>query len=103
VKSWQQILLFSLPNAAIAFTVAETKIFAPFRNWTKQKSAFFGELVSCGYCLGHWTAFAIVAIYRPRLFDLWSPLDFFLTAVTLAWLSAFQWILLCWLMHKAGK
>ena len=30
-------------------------------------------------------------------------LDYLLTTLTLAWLSAFQWILLCWLMHKARK
>ena len=100
---WQQLLLLSMPNAAIAFTVTETRVFAPIRSWTKQKSAFLGELVSCGYCFGHWTAFVFVAIYRPQLFELWWGLDYFLTALTLAWLSAFQWILLCWLMHEAGK
>jgi hypothetical protein len=67
---WQQILLLSMPNAAIAFTVTETKFFAPLRSWTREKSAFLGELASCGYCFGHWTAFVLVAIYRPRLFDL---------------------------------
>ena len=87
---WQQILLLSMPNAAIAFTVTETKFFAPLRSWTREKSAFLGELASCGYCFGHWTAFVLVAIYRPRLFDLWWGLDYFLTALTLAWLSAFQ-------------
>ena len=100
---WQQILLLSMPNAAIAFTVTKTKFFAPLRSWTKEKSAFFGELASCGYCFGHWTGFILVAIYRPRLFDLWWGLDYLLTALTIACLSAFQWILLCWLMHKAWK
>ena len=99
---WQQILLLSMPNAAIAFTVTETKFFAPFRRWTKEKSALLGELVSWLF-LGHWTAFALVAIYRPRVFGLWWGLDYFLTALALAWLSAFQWILLCWLMQKIGK
>jgi hypothetical protein len=100
---WQQILLLSMPNAAIAFTVSEAKFFAPLRSWTKKKSTFLGESASCGYCFGHWTAFVLMAIYRSRLFDLWWELDYFLTALTIACLSAFQWIVLCWLMHKAGK
>jgi hypothetical protein len=47
-----------MSSAALAFTVTEMKFFAPFRSWTKEKSAFFAEFVSCGYCFGHWTAFA---------------------------------------------
>jgi len=34
-----------------------------------------GELLSCG-CFGHWVAFAVTAIYRPRLFVCWWPLAF---------------------------
>ncbi len=100
---WEQILLLSLANAAISFTVAETKLFEPLRQRTKAKSEFFGQLLSCGYCLGCWTALVLVAIYRPRLFEFWWGLDYFLTALVIAWLSAFQWVLLCLLLQKAGK
>ena len=61
------------------------------------------HLHGCGYCLGHWSAFVLTAIYRPRLFHAWWPLGFFLTALVIAWLSAFQWAVLCWLMQKTGK
>ena len=97
------VLWLSLANASIAFTVSEMQLFRPFREWLKARNAFLGELFGCGYCLGHWSAFLLVAIYRPRLFLCWGPLDFFLTALVIAWLSAFQWILLCWLMQKTGK
>lgn len=98
-----QILMLTLATASIAFTVTETKIFLSTREAIKKRSAFFGDLVSCGYCFGHWVAFALVAIYRPRLFQAWWLLDFFLTALVIAWLSAFQWALLCWLMDRIGK
>jgi hypothetical protein len=62
-----------------------------------------GELVACGYCLSYWSAFALTAIYQPRIFHAWWPLDYFLTTLVIAWLSAFQWIALCWLMQKTGK
>ncbi|MFO1434161.1 MAG: DUF1360 domain-containing protein [Candidatus Competibacteraceae bacterium] len=100
---FEQLLWLSMANAAIAFTVTEAKIFERLREWIKGKSAFCGELFSCGYCLGHWSAFLLVAVYQPRLFERWWPLDYFLTALVIAWLSGFQWALLCWLMEKAGK
>ena len=97
-----KVLLLSLATASISFTVAETKLFMPLRqHWPKE--SFLGELLSCGYCLGHWVAFALVAIYRPRLFESWWLLDFFLTAVVVAWLAGVQWIVMYLLIDKAGK
>ncbi len=60
-------------------------------------------MARCGYCLGHWAAFGLVAVYRPRLFEAWWLLDYVLTALVIAWLAAFQWAALCWLMEKAKK
>jgi len=99
----KEVLLLSIVTASISFTVAETKLFAPLRLWIKGKSSFFGEFFICGYCLGHWIAFLLVALYKPRLFQLWWLLDYFLTALIIAWLSAFQWIILWLLFIKAGK
>ena len=99
----EQVVLLSVATASIAFTVCETKLFAPAREWVRGRSRFWGDLVSCCYCLGHWVAFALVAVYRPRLFDAWWLLDYLLTALVIAWLAAIQWAALCWLMAKAGK
>lgn len=93
--------LLSLVTASVAFTLSEAAVFAGLRDWVKARSAWLGKLVCCGYCLGHWVAFGLVAIYRPRLFDAWWLLDYFLTALLIAWLAAFQWAALCWLMKKA--
>ncbi|MCC6325510.1 MAG: hypothetical protein DCC43_14015 [Candidatus Brocadia sp.] len=99
----EMVIYLSLVAAAISFTMAETKLFKPMREWVKGKNSFLGWLISCGYCLGHWLAFALVAIYRPRLFDGCWLLDYIFTAIGIAWLAAFQWVLMCWLMEKAGK
>jgi hypothetical protein len=98
-----EILWLSVVTAAIAFTVSETRIFLPLRNRITSKSNFFGELVTCGYCLGFWISFGLVAIYQPRLFQAWWLLDYFVTALVIAWLSAFQWGFMCWLFRKTGK
>jgi hypothetical protein len=98
-----EILWLSVVTAAISFTITETRIFRLVRIWVKSKSNLLGELISCGYCLGFWISFGLVAIYQPRLFQVWWLLDFFVTALAIAWLAAFQWIFMCWLFSKAGK
>jgi hypothetical protein len=49
IDQLENILLLSMVNASIVFTISETKIFRPFREWVKQKSEFPGEMLSCGY------------------------------------------------------
>ena len=103
VSVMKEVLYLSFAVASISFTVTESKLFRSFREWVEGKSAFLGEMVSCGYCFNHWLAFAFIAIYKPRLFESWWLLDYFLTALVVAWISAFQWVLMCWLMERAGK
>ena len=98
----KDIIYLSIVTATISFTITEMKLFASLREWIKKRSGFFGDLFSCGYCLGHWIAFILVAIYRPRLFETWWLLDYFLTALVIVWIAAFQWIIMCWLMKKTG-
>lgn len=95
--------LLSGVTAYLAFTVSETSLFAPFRRWCQERNRWLGKLVACGFCLGFWFAVALVAVFRPRLFASWWLLDYLLTAMVIAWLAAFQWAALCWLMDRAGK
>jgi hypothetical protein len=97
------VIYLSLVTASVSFTLTETKLFLPIREWIKEHNSFLGELLTCGYCFAHWIAFLLVAIYRPRLFDFWWLLDYFLTALVIAWLAGFQWVVMCWLMDKLGK
>lgn len=97
------VVYLSLVTASISFTVTETKLFRPLREWTSSKVPVLGSLFSCGYCFGHWVAFALVAIYRPRLFHAWWMLDYFVTALFISWLSGIQWVLMCLLVEKANK
>ncbi len=95
--------LLSLVTACLAFTVSETALFEPLREWIKKRSFWLGKLLACGYCLGCWIAIGLVAVYQPRLFEGWWLLDYLLTAFVIAWLAAFQWAMLCLLMDRAGK
>ncbi|MBU4295126.1 MAG: DUF1360 domain-containing protein [Desulfobulbaceae bacterium] len=73
----ERVVLLSIVTASLSYNITETKIFNPFREWLKGKNAFMGKLFSCGYCLGHWIEFALVLIYRVKLFSAWSPMDYF--------------------------
>ena len=97
------VIYLSLVTASVSYTLSETKLFEPFRNWLTKRFNLLGKLFNCGYCLGFWIAFGLVAIYQPRLFSFWFLLHYFLTALVIAWLAGFQWILMCLLMNKAGK
>ena len=99
----EKAIYLSFVTVSISFALTETKIFMPMREWIKRKNSFVGMLLSCGYCFGQWVALVLVAIYRPRLFESWWLLDYFLTAIAIAWLAAFQWVLMCWLMEVAEK
>lgn len=95
--------LLSVATAWLAFTVSDAALFAPLREWTGRRSPWLGKLLACGYCTGFWIALGLVAVYRPRLLSGWWPLDYLLSALVVAWLAAFQWIVLCWLMERTGK
>jgi len=99
----EKVIYLSFVTASLSFTITETKLFKPLREWVKGRNVFLGELLSCGYCLGHWVAFALVIIYRPRLLYSWWLLDYFITVLVVAWLGAFQWAVMCWLMDRTGK
>jgi len=99
----KEVIWLSVVTAAISTTITETRLFLPLRKWVRLKSDFLGDLFSCGYCLGFWIAFGLVAVYQPRLFNVWWLLDYFVTALAIAWLSAFQWGLMCWLFKTIGK
>jgi hypothetical protein len=99
-----KVVYLSFVTACISFTITETKLFEAFRNLLNEKNNFLSKLFNCGYCLGHWVAFVLVAIYRPKLVSsFFSPMDCFFTALVIAWLSGFQWIFLCYLMRITEK
>lgn len=52
----ESLIIFGLATATIATTVASSKLFKSFRGWVAFRSEFFGELISCPYCLGHYPA-----------------------------------------------
>ncbi len=92
------IIALSVAVATIAITCTKTKISKPVRQWITKKSTWFGDLVSCPYCFGHWVSFVAVAAVRPVVTDSGVfLLDLFVSAMVVTGLSA----LLCGLIFKA--
>jgi hypothetical protein len=95
----KEFLIYSLVIASISFTVSEASIFSKLRTKVKFRSKFFGKLICCGYCLGHWLSACAVIIFKINL----EPLGYFLTIFALAWVAGFQWALMGVLWKIAGK
>jgi hypothetical protein len=93
---YEIVVLLSIVSACIAFTVTKSVLFAPIRIVIEDHLPHkVSELFHCGYCFGHWVSFVLVAIYQPRLFNYFWPIDYFLTALVIAWLSGIQWAIFC--------
>jgi Protein of unknown function (DUF1360) len=78
--SFGEILAIALAVAAVSTTIAKSSLFTKMREWMLDHFMFLGKLMSCSYCTSHWVAFFFVAIYRPKLIELWWGIDFVLTA-----------------------
>jgi len=98
-----QFIFLSMVTASISFTISESRIFTEFRSFMHDKSQLLGELFSCGYCLSHWVAFLLVGLYQFNIFNQIFIIDYFFTALAISWVSAFQWISMCWILDKLDK
>ena len=98
-----QLMLLSSVTAMISFTITETVVFEPSREWIELKSKFFGKLFKCGFCFGVWMALSVEVEFRLQLFDTYPILNYLMTAFVIAWWGAFQWVTMCCLLKFAGK
>lgn len=62
MNSWLALVAVALCAASISFTVTMAGMFEGFRNWVYNKSNFFGKLITCPYCFGHYVIFIILGI-----------------------------------------
>lgn len=99
-----ETLILSIVAALIATTISESQLFRAFRLWAKERGHLLGVFFGCGYCVSHWVALALVAIYRPRiLYSNLEILDYVLTAFFIGWLSILQWASLITILKLGGK
>ncbi|MEL0553283.1 MULTISPECIES: DUF1360 domain-containing protein [Klebsiella/Raoultella group] len=61
---WSCIVL-SVAAASISFTITQTELFVPLRNFANKIGHMTGYLFHCFYCMSHWVVLAGVLIYRP--------------------------------------
>ncbi len=74
-----------------ATTLARARVLRPLRAWVKERSDYFGEGVSCQYCISHWVGFAVAIAFRPRFLMMttgFPALDLFAHALAIIGLAA---------------
>lgn len=94
----QNVFILGIAAGVVSATTSRTHIFKPVRRFIAGKSEWLGELVRCPYCTSHWVCFAATLIYRPRLLNLWLPLDlvvaaFFMIFVATIAVGCLRWAL----------
>ena len=100
----KEVFFISMAVASVSTIVADATLFQPFREWTKKRVYLLGKLFSCGWCLSVWVSLGFTALYDPFIF--WSQcpfMDYFLTAMVISWMAAFQWLIFSILMKTSGK
>lgn len=93
-----KIAVLSMVTAMLSFTISEMAVFSGIRLKIMALHPFLGEMVQCGFCLGCWIALFLVLLTRIPLYD-----SYLLAAAVVAWLSGFQWGLMCLLFERTGK
>lgn len=88
IEGLYQVVVLALATAAISVTISRAWIFASFRMWVSYHSAWLGELVSCSYCLSHWVAIVLVAIYRPVIIKHLVVIDLVVSVFVMVTLAA---------------
>ena len=56
-----ELVVLGLASGLLSTTLTQGEIFETPRGWVEKRSAWWGKLVSCSFCMGHWTAAALVA------------------------------------------
>jgi hypothetical protein len=58
------LILIALANMAMVLTVSTSMMFADFRAWAQRIWPWLGKMVSCPYCLSHWTSPVLLFLVR---------------------------------------
>ena len=88
----------SLVTATITLTVSRSRLFSFLRTTLNKYVPFIGELVSCPYCLAHWSALFVTVLihYRSPVFLHFGSGNILLSAFALVPPSC----VIMWVMHK---
>jgi len=82
--------LISTIVASVSFFITHSELLAKPRRLIWNKNDFFGQLLDCCYCLGHWVAAVVLIIFPVRLFGISWPLDYLLTWLVISWVAGLQ-------------
>ena len=62
------LIYLAAATAALSLTITRSGVFASIRQGIARQSTRGARLFSCPYCMSHWIAMIIVALYRPVQF-----------------------------------
>jgi hypothetical protein len=82
------VATLALAAGVASITLVYGKPMLWLRDWAhKHNPTFLGAMLECSYCTSHWVAFVFVAAYRPRIIELFYPLDLLVSALVMVALA----------------
>lgn len=84
-------------TAALSFLICSSKAFEALRIWISGFGRWPHQLISCGYCLGHWICLVVLLFQPPTSF-----VEFLATWLVVSWLAGLAWAVSVWLFNSAG-
>ena len=81
LHDYAEVLVLSLVASTTSVTLAKARVFRGLREVVGRCGGWLGDLVRCPYCMSHWIALLLVAVYRPRLTQCSLPILDYLVSV----------------------
>jgi hypothetical protein len=68
------VFVLSLVASTTSVTLTKARVFRGLRDVVARCGGWLGDLARCPYCMSHWIAMLLVAVYRPRLTECSLPI-----------------------------
>jgi len=78
-----KILVLGIATGAISLVLTKSTVFDFAHDWLERKAPFLGEMLNCPWCTSHWVALFFVLVYRPRLLNVFAPVDYLVSVMVL--------------------
>ena len=82
------VLIIGIATGAISLLLTKSAVFNFLHDWLEKHIPFVGKILDCTWCTSHWVALFFVLIYRPRLLNVFAPVDYLVSIFVLVFIGS---------------
>ena len=83
-----EMLILGIATGAISLLLTKSEALNFMHEWLEKHIPFLGKMLNCPWCTSHWVALFFVIIYRPRLFNVFAPVDYLVSIFVLVFIGS---------------